>query len=428
MDSHDDGQANGRGPDKPPTEPATGSEGEPAQDPEPASAVEPASVVSQPPEEGGAKEPEKALTPARKSEVPLPMLKPGQEFLVERPVVPVRAAGRAMSGEAYASTGEWLAARRRALGLTLEEVEEAIRIREDYLIAIEAMNPRDMPAGPYAPGFVRTYAIHLDLDPEAVAKRFREEMSPRRLRTSSSPAPSRERPLTPLPVIFSLPVWGVPLALAAAIALYVIGARPHRDPEEMMAPPVPESLKEWVKADVQSRRTSAAPLVVVGPNLGLKARVPVWLEAKAPDGEVLVSRTLEAGETWTAPRILGIVVSSDNGGAVDVLLDGQMQKRMGAPGLPVTNWRADAARGLAPLKPPTALAAADVPAAPAAAPARAGATDSGQPQDDLAADEGLVTPVLPSQPDATTEAVKPVAAGVPAAESGDAGADAPTDD
>lgn len=337
---------------------------------------------------------------------------------------------QAFGGDRYGTVGEWLSARRRAMKLSIEDVAEATRVREDYLSAIEDMDPRRMPQGPYAPGFVRTYAIHLELDPDAVAARFREEMSPSRLRT-----PHAARVKTPIKVRIPPQLWGGALAVAALAGLVALGWRPSQDRGDAIAvPAVPEGLSDWVAADVQTRRSSAAPELVVGPDLALRARVPVWVEARADDGEVLLSRTLAAGEIWLAPRIPGVRVSAENGAAIEILLDGSPQGRIGAAGLPVTDWLADTARPLtAPVVVPTPeeLAAVEAVAAAAAgegsaegdvaaaegeaaseasagtaAPADAAASTPGQVDapvnesaavlSDLAAEEALVSPDLPA--------------------------------
>jgi hypothetical protein len=319
---------------------------------------------------------------------------------------------KALGGERFATVGEWLAARRRALGLSLEEVEASTRVREDYLAAIEDMDARRMPAGPYAPGFVRTYAIHLELDPELVSSRFREEMSPRRLRT---PLAAQER--EPLRINVSPRVWTALLGIIVLAALIALGWRGRGGEETLRVPAVPEGLSDWVAADVQSRRTSAAPELVVGPDLALRARVPVWLEARVPDGEVLISRTLEAGEIWTAPRVQGVLVSTDNGAAIDVLLDGRAQGRLGDAGLPVSAWPADVARGFAPAPQPeeevvTAEPEADVaPVVASAAEPEAAEAEPAQVLSDLVAEEALVTPDLPSDLEIISEPLPPLVIG-----------------
>jgi hypothetical protein len=219
------------------------------------------------------------------------------------------------------------------------------------------------------------------------------------------------------------------MGLAGIGALVALGWLPRDEEQELLVPAVPEGLAEWVASDVQSRRTSAAPELVVGPDLALRARVPVWLEARSANGELLISRTLEAGEIWTTPRVPGILVSSDNGGAVEVLLDGRAQERMGIAGLPVTDWPADAARGLtAPPEPETEVAAADPgvadtegaaaavaaepePAAPAEETVEAVVDDAEQLLNELVAEEALVTPDLPSEPEISVETLPPLIIG-----------------
>jgi len=251
----------------------------------------------------------------------------------------------AVDGSAFANVGEWLAARRAALGRTLEEAEAATRVREDYLDAIETMDPRRMPEGPYAPGFVRTYALYLDLDPDAATERFRSEMSPRRSRR-----PRVEADGSDFKLVIPSQLWGGGLVALVLGGLIFFGLS-SRDGGLDVVPAVPEGLERWVEADIVGRRTSAAPELVGGPELALRARVPVWIEARILEGEVLISRNVAAGEIWVVPRLRGVRVSSDNGGAVDILRDGQADGRLGAPGLPISAWNADAARGLEPPEP-----------------------------------------------------------------------------
>lgn len=205
----------------------------------------------------------------------------------------------AVDGGAYANVGDWLSARRKALGRTLEEAEAATRVREDYLDAIETMDPRRMPEGPYAPGFVRTYALYLNLDPDEAAERFRAEMSPRRSRRPRVETENRDFKLVIPPQL-----WGGGIAALVVIGLVFIGLS-TRDGGLAEVPAVPEGLERWVDADITGQRTSVAPELVGGPELALRARVPVWLEAKILEGEVLISRNITTGEVWTVPRLRG---------------------------------------------------------------------------------------------------------------------------
>ena len=64
--------------------------------------------------------------------------------------------------------GELLEEARQNKGVSLEEVEEELRIRKKYLQALEEEDLSIMPPEVYVTGFLRNYAIYLGLDPEEV--------------------------------------------------------------------------------------------------------------------------------------------------------------------------------------------------------------------------------------------------------------------
>jgi cytoskeleton protein RodZ len=68
---------------------------------------------------------------------------------------------------------------RRAREAQNEELRVAaahLRIRDGYLRAIEDGRFDELPAGAYAVGFVRAYAVHLGLDGDKLVRRFKEEL------------------------------------------------------------------------------------------------------------------------------------------------------------------------------------------------------------------------------------------------------------
>jgi hypothetical protein len=62
-------------------------------------------------------------------------------------------------------------------GVSLEEAEQATRIRRDYLGKLESDDHSTMPEPIYVRSFVKTYANYLDLDGDRLAAqiRFRQE-------------------------------------------------------------------------------------------------------------------------------------------------------------------------------------------------------------------------------------------------------------
>ncbi|MEM1314264.1 MAG: helix-turn-helix domain-containing protein [Pseudomonadota bacterium] len=71
--------------------------------------------------------------------------------------------------------GDELRGQRATLGKSLLDVQRELRIKAAYVDAIENGDPGVVPNPGFVPGYVRAYARYLDLDPEAVYKRFCEE-------------------------------------------------------------------------------------------------------------------------------------------------------------------------------------------------------------------------------------------------------------
>jgi cytoskeletal protein RodZ len=65
-------------------------------------------------------------------------------------------------------------ARARA-GIELRDAAQALKIQYPYLVALEEGRFGELPGPTYALGFVRAYSAFLDLDPEEIVRRFKEE-------------------------------------------------------------------------------------------------------------------------------------------------------------------------------------------------------------------------------------------------------------
>jgi cytoskeleton protein RodZ len=69
--------------------------------------------------------------------------------------------------------GHLLKRARRERGVSLEEAEQATRIRRDYLEMLESDDHSTMPEPIYVRGFVTAYANYLDLDGDKLAAQVR---------------------------------------------------------------------------------------------------------------------------------------------------------------------------------------------------------------------------------------------------------------
>ena len=75
--------------------------------------------------------------------------------------------------------GPILKAARSECGLTLDEVARRTRIRVEFLQAIEDERFDALPKGPFAAGFIRTYAREVGLNPERSAAVYRRDFGAR---------------------------------------------------------------------------------------------------------------------------------------------------------------------------------------------------------------------------------------------------------
>jgi cytoskeleton protein RodZ len=83
--------------------------------------------------------------------------------------------GEAASPSGPRSAGDLLRQQREALHLDLDDVAAALKIKPDYLAALEAGRPDLLPGPAYASGFVRTYGDYLGLDGGEILRRFKAE-------------------------------------------------------------------------------------------------------------------------------------------------------------------------------------------------------------------------------------------------------------
>ena len=97
-----------------------------------------------------------------------------QEKVAE--IIDLNASRAAAEAGGKETAGEFLAGARRAAGLDLAAVSDAIKVKIDHLEAIEASNAAALPATPYAVGFVKVYAGFLGLDGEALARQFKADI------------------------------------------------------------------------------------------------------------------------------------------------------------------------------------------------------------------------------------------------------------
>jgi len=122
------------------------------------------------------------------------------------------------------SVGDELRMRREAMGKSIMDIVDAVRIQARYLEALEDGRLEDLPGTVYALGFVRTYAEFLGLDGSEVVARYKEETQGLKAQSYVMPEPLEEGKVPTAAILF----FAVVLAAAAYGGWYFYSEQPGR--------------------------------------------------------------------------------------------------------------------------------------------------------------------------------------------------------
>lgn len=321
---------------------------------------------------------------------------------------------RMMMGASPQSIGAELRAARLARGESTADVARHLRLRENYIDAIERGSFDTLPGVVYAVGFLRSYARHLRLDAEDLIQRFKEEVS-------DIPQSSELAFFEPVAEESRVPRGGL-VAMAVLLAVIAYGGWYYLSTRDMtmadLVPAVPEQFAGLVaptgRSDSQPpAMTEGSELAPPGPgdgtdfttdgtvvdgapaapeNLGLApslrdpagstpsdsvaaaptapraipqvpavggdagarsdaaegprvygegnvgSRITVravsdsWVQVRAADESLLMTRTMRQGDSYLVPNQPGLKLMTGNAGVLEILVDGQMAPSLGPLG------------------------------------------------------------------------------------------------
>lgn len=236
--------------------------------------------------------------------------------------------------------GRKLMEARQQLGLSLDEVAERIRVRREFLEALEQMNMKVLPGKAYALAFLRSYARALGVDDKALVDQFQDEVAFKRdedekpIRAPSS-RPRRDRPWMAAAFLVLLGV--------AFVGWRALDQRPTEEPA--------------AQEQAVLNHDSQHPIVGTAPRRVIEVRAlgEAWLEARGPDGTVFFSRTLRSGEVFRPDASPGWTLHARDGGVFEVYVNGSTAGLLGPAGMPVLGRSIDeiaplAQAGLAPTR------------------------------------------------------------------------------
>jgi len=147
------------------------------------------------------------------------------------------------------TVGSRLASARKKRKLSIEDIEEATKVRAKYLRAIESGNWSEFPSKVYVYGFVKRYASFLELDSDKILKEFRAEFGTSRINLHSRKNLSTLDRLVITPRVLLIAV--VTLAVLGLLGyIFVSAEKISRPPEiEIIAPKeeVTKAQEIWVE-------------------------------------------------------------------------------------------------------------------------------------------------------------------------------------
>jgi cytoskeleton protein RodZ len=247
--------------------------------------------------------------------------------------------------------GVWLRQTREAQGSTLEEVEDATRIRPRFLEALEAGDLSAFSGGAVqVRGFLRIYARYLGLSPDEVLARYDAEIHGGEVISPAAPAElsAAPAPLAPEPVPLQpgrdpvstvspramnlLPIALGGIAIIVLLAIIIVGGYSwiRRAASEATMAATATAPAE-TEATLAAPATSATPTFPVNPQgevtLSLEATEHVWVRV-VRDDLVVFSGMMEPNqiETWTGQQ--SIKIDTGNGAGLLVTVNGQPQGAM----------------------------------------------------------------------------------------------------
>jgi transcriptional regulator with XRE-family HTH domain len=249
--------------------------------------------------------------------------------------------------------GELLKEARENKGISLEEVEEEIRIRKKYLRALEEEDFSIMPPEVYVKGFLRNYAIYLDLEPEEMRalyqKEFGEKGKPKFMGRAGQIAGEGTGPHA-FPMNMSLTqsrLLAFPFLVAALaiLAFSLLGLWAFRQYFPLPAKTEPEikavvtatqprpsfTLTSVVTQVTPTLFGTPTPKVYTGVEVELVMLERAWLQVHV-DGEKVFEGVFDEGTkiAWSGKE--RVAVRCNNAGGVEVILNGQNLGPLGQRG------------------------------------------------------------------------------------------------
>lgn len=241
-----------------------------------------------------------------------PSGKPPHLQLVDGPVDP------------NARIGERMRAARLSKGLEIEDIARQLRLRQEYIYAMETMQVSRLPKGFVNP-YIRDYARALDMNPAECVERFNEQCG---VLAHSAPeqvtVPKSENKFIKPLIKLGLAALGIVVAGGLFFAGYKFITTPAETPVVAHTPSIPTN-RDY--REVGSRLpVTASPALSAAMNafnLEIRADRRAWIEIRGADGTLFVDRQFSRGEVYDLRVGAGWTLTTQDAGAFSWVVDGE---------------------------------------------------------------------------------------------------------
>ncbi|MBC8248044.1 MAG: helix-turn-helix domain-containing protein [Anaerolineales bacterium] len=185
--------------------------------------------------------------------------------------------------------GQLLREAREQKGVSLEQVEEATRIRQKFLQALEEGNFGALPAETYVKGFLRTYAMYLELDPKEVMALYEGREN------EGKAALTQPGFFQPMDISMAAPSWLTPDLVIGALLIVVLIAFGSWATWHYLSPTIKTQLLSW--------RATATPSPTATTSVVLPSATPTATPTTMPT-------TMPTATPTPLPTVAAVVSTS----------------------------------------------------------------------------------------------------------------------
>ena len=288
-----------------------------------------------------------------------------------------------------------LAKRRDALGWKLTDIAATLRIRPEYLMALERGSLDGLPGPAYAMGFLRAYADYLGFDGKEIVHRFKAEQTSLNAKPELTfPMPLTQRGVpgsgllvtalilvglvygtwyylssetsAPLPEVQPVPAALLPKLVPvpahppapkpAVAAVSAPGGQAPATTAKPMPPALPNVAaaalptappKPLAVAPPPAAAPAPAPNPVPSSRIVIAATATSWIQL-SQNHKPIVTRMLQPGDQYPVPDQPGMSLWTGNAGGIHLIVDGQNLPPPGRLGQPIRHIPLDPKALLAP--------------------------------------------------------------------------------